>query len=176
MNLVSLGSGAFAIGPRPRGGDWLESDLAALRELGFRIVVSLLTAGEARELELQDEPEVCQDLGLEFWTFPIVDMMVPADPAAFTQFTERLFEGISQGRQAYCHCRAGLGRAPLLGCSLLVRGGMTPEDSWGLLSAKRGHRVPETRQQREWVGSHRALDQQQARRPQGLDWDVLSEC
>lgn len=155
LNLVSLGSGAFAIGPKPRGGDWLESDLVALRELGFRIVVSLLTPGETRELNLEREPLLCADLGLQFRSYPVADMTVPDDRASFARFTDGLYEELSHGSQAYCHCRAGLGRAPLLGCSLLVRAGLSPSDGWSLLSDKRGCRVPETSQQRDWVAADR---------------------
>lgn len=150
--LVVLGRGSFAIGPRPRGGSWLLSDLAALRRLGFGLVVSLLTDPEAEELFLTREAQSCDQLGLQYLSYPIPDRTVPADRGAFGRFADQVFERISHcGGQAYCHCQAGLGRAPLLGCALLVRAGMTTGDSWALLSEKRGHRVPETREQREWV-------------------------
>jgi protein-tyrosine phosphatase len=124
----------------------------ALRDLGFGMIVSLLTEGEVVELELREAQALCQDLGLQFWSYPIQDRTVPADRTSFGGFTDQVFERISlQGGRAYCHCRAGLGRAPLLGCSLLVRGGLTSSDGWTLLSAKRGQLVPETTEQREWV-------------------------
>lgn len=150
--LVVLGRGSFAIGPRPRGGNWLVSDLGALRELGFGLVVSLLTGPEVEELSLAREPQTCDELGLQYLSYPIPDRRVPADRDAFCRFADQVFELISlRGGQAYCHCQAGLGRAPLLGCTLLVRAGMTTGDSWSLLSEKRGCRVPETREQQEWV-------------------------
>ena len=162
-SLIPLGRGAFAVGPRPRGSDWLESDLSALRELGFSVVVSLLTAQETHELELVDERDHCDQLGLQFLSYPIPDMTVPSDRGAFNQFVDSLFARVfDEGGQAYCHCRAGLGRAPLLGCSLLMRGGLAPTAGWTLLSSKRGHTVPETPEQREWVEKGAPLDLQDA--------------
>jgi len=41
--------------PRPRGGDWLDGEIQSLAKAGVNVVVSLLTADEIAELELQDE-------------------------------------------------------------------------------------------------------------------------
>jgi protein-tyrosine phosphatase len=150
--VIDLGQGAFAVGPRPRGGSWLGQDLLALRELGFGAVVSLLTRVEVVELELGEESALCDLLGLEYFCYPIRDLAVPDDRDRFGAFTEQLFDLIfRQGLRAYCHCSAGLGRSPLLGCSLLVRSGLTISDSWSVLSAKRGQTVPETAEQRNWL-------------------------
>ena len=44
--------GRLAIVPRPRGGEWLDDDVRALKEQGFDLVVSLLTPDEAIDLGL----------------------------------------------------------------------------------------------------------------------------
>ena len=41
--------------PRPRGGDWLDGEIQSLAKADVDVVVSLLTADEVAELELQDE-------------------------------------------------------------------------------------------------------------------------
>ena len=166
--MIRLGRGGFAFGPRPRGGDWLETDLQVLKYSGFTLVTSLLTPPEARELELEQEGEGCQRMGLEFFSYPIPDMTVPADRAAFQRFANEVFGRIhDQGALAYCHCRAGLGRAPLLACSLLVRSGMSSSESWTLLSERRGQPVPETDAQRKWFVTTAALSLDDALRQAG---------
>jgi hypothetical protein len=42
----------LAIAPRPRGGDWLEDDLRALKRDNVDVLISLLTPEENQELVL----------------------------------------------------------------------------------------------------------------------------
>jgi hypothetical protein len=42
---------------RPRGNDWLSDEMNGLREAGTNVLVSMLTADEAKELDLQGEAE-----------------------------------------------------------------------------------------------------------------------
>ena len=53
----------LAIVPRPRGGDWLEDEMDALREAGIDVVVSMLQENEASELGLQSEGEAARRSG-----------------------------------------------------------------------------------------------------------------
>jgi hypothetical protein len=52
-------SGRIGIMPRPRGGDWLEDEIRALRDAGVDVIVSLLEKHEIEELDLQHEPVYC---------------------------------------------------------------------------------------------------------------------
>ena len=49
------GARRVAIVPRPRGGDWLEDDLKAIKEAGVDVLVSMLTPPEQGELGLDEE-------------------------------------------------------------------------------------------------------------------------
>ena len=69
--------GQLGIMPRPRGGDWLDGEIQSLAKAGVNVVVSLLTADEVAELELQDEERLCGDCGIRFISFPIPDRSVP---------------------------------------------------------------------------------------------------
>jgi len=82
----------LAIAPRPRGGDWLEDDLHALRREGVDILVSLLTTEEATELALDDEGAACARAGIEFRNFPIPDRHVPQSTQAFREFIGSLHQ------------------------------------------------------------------------------------
>jgi len=61
MSLYWIDSKSFRLATmaRPRGGDWLADDIAALRQAGVRVVVSALTSGEMEELELAKEETTC---------------------------------------------------------------------------------------------------------------------
>ena len=45
----------LAIMPRPRAGDWLDDEVAGWRAEGIGVIVSLLEAGEVKELGLPRE-------------------------------------------------------------------------------------------------------------------------
>src|ERR1700688_830549 len=70
--------GRLAIMPRPRGGDWLDDEVASLRAAGVDVVLSLLTPGEVAELDLAEEQALCEAQGMQFLSFPILDRSVPS--------------------------------------------------------------------------------------------------
>src|SRR5487761_2128791 len=61
--------GRLAISARPRGGDWLHEEMSAWREAGVNVVASLLTEGEADEMELENEQAESEKNGMEFASF-----------------------------------------------------------------------------------------------------------
>src|SRR5262245_56487867 len=105
--------GRLAIMPRPRGGDWLEDEIAAWRRAGVDIVVSALTKAEVAELDLAEEAPLCSANGIEFVGFPIADRGVP-DPATAAELVHRLDQKLASGKRVAIHCRQGVGRSALL--------------------------------------------------------------
>jgi hypothetical protein len=67
----------LAIVPRPRGGDWLEDEVAHIKRAGVDVLVSMLQANEAAELGLSTEASVCEAAGIVFRSFPIPDRETP---------------------------------------------------------------------------------------------------
>ncbi len=65
--------GRLAIMARPRAGDWLDDEVAAWRDEGIDIVVSLLEPEEVAELGLLSEADLCRGRGMDFVAFPISD-------------------------------------------------------------------------------------------------------
>ena len=144
-------TGKLAISARPRGGDWLDDELASWRKSGVDEVVSLLTPEEVESLELQNEAACSGDAGLRFRSFPIVDRWVPASKRDALRFIEDLDADLSAGKNISIHCRQGIGRAGLIAASLLVARGLQPADAFERISLARGVPVPETAEQRAWV-------------------------
>lgn len=143
--------GELAIIARPRGGDWLASELRALKEAGFDIVASLLTAEESEELGVSLEADLSSRNGLKFVSFPIPDLGVPNSIDAARPFLEQLLNDLRLGKKIAIHCRQGIGRSGLIATSLLVLAGTEPAAAFRKASAARGFEVPETVAQRDWV-------------------------
>jgi len=144
-------AGQLAIVPRPRGGDWLDDEMRALKDAGFDLVVSLLTRDELQELGLNREADLSRQHGLRFSEFPIHDLGVPDSPRVAQKFIGKLHDALVAGENVAIHCRQGIGRSGLIASSLLVMSGIDPATAFRLVSAARGLPVPETPEQRDWV-------------------------
>ena len=144
-------SGRLATMARPRGGDWLADELAAMRSLGVDALVCLLTDGELAELDLQAEAHLTVDAGLHFIQFPIPDYAVPRLELATAQLIAQLAQYVRAGQSIAVHCRQGIGRSSLIVASVLTQLGIEPPAAWAAITAARGRPVPDTEEQRQWL-------------------------
>jgi protein-tyrosine phosphatase len=142
-------AGRLSTMPRPRGAEWLDDEMAAVRRADVDVLVCLLTDGERAELGLTAEPDAATGAGLEFHAFPITDFGVP-DPDEIRPLLELLTARLHAGQHVAVHCRGGIGRSSLIAAALLVRLGSPPDEAWRVIGAARGVPVPETEQQRRW--------------------------
>jgi len=155
--IEQIGKGWFAIMGRPRAGEWAKDEFSGLAQLGVTDVVSLLEPAEARDLDLQDEAQLCRAASIKFWSFPIPDRGVPASAAKLGQYAWAVYQHIEWGRRFVFHCRAGIGRSSLVAAALLLRCGRTPDQAFGQISASRGLPVPDTPQQAQWLTANRSV-------------------
>lgn len=149
------GPGRLATMARPRGGDWLPDEMAALAADGVDVLVSALCDDEMERLDLTGQPAAAAQAGLELVRFPIVDHTAPepgALPAAVA-LADRLAEQMRAGRFVVTHCFAGIGRSSMLAGATLVRLGVAPVDAWGLIRLARGYPVPDNADQESWLYS-----------------------
>ncbi|HZV05374.1 MAG TPA: protein-tyrosine phosphatase family protein [Gemmataceae bacterium] len=144
-------SGRLAIMPRPRGGDWLEDEIASWQRLGVDEVVSTLTKEENAELDLVREQEACIAGKIAFVAFSIEDRSIPASRAATLDLVRGLEQELASGKKIAIHCRQGVGRSALLAACVLAAGGAEPASAWERIAVARGCAVPDTSEQREWV-------------------------
>lgn len=141
----------LAIVPRPRGGDWLDDEMLALREAGIDVVVSMLEKEEELDLGLEREGLSAERANLRFVNFAVPDRGIPLDKYQFEKFLENLEHQLASGRRVGIHCRVCIGRASITSACLLIRSGVTSECAWQQISASRGCSVPDTTEQRQWV-------------------------
>ena len=143
--------GKLALAARPRGGYWLEDDVANWKRAGVGAVLSLLTPEEQDELELQNEAREVQGQGLRFSSFPIPDLQVPRSEAKLAEALKNVTANLFAGKNVLIHCRQGVGRTGMVAACLLIQSGMSPGAAVESVSAARGVAVPETPEQREWI-------------------------
>ncbi len=146
-----VAKGLLGLMPRPRGGDWLDGEIQSLAKAGVNVVVSLLTADEVAELELQDEERLCGDCGLRFISFPIPDRGVPFSTADAGLNMDLILEELWAGKAVAVHCRMGIGRSALVAACLLKSQGIGVDEAFAMISRARGFSVPDTEEQWEWV-------------------------
>lgn len=147
--------GNLYVMPKPGKGDGsVAEDIAALKAEGIHIVISLLQAEELTTEGLEQEAQLCEQSGLEYLNFPIVDHQVPEDRDAAIGFIHSLKDELSDGKNIAIHCRGGVGRTGTLAAALMLACSLQPEDIFDRLRAARGKPMPATDAQRAWVLGH----------------------
>ena len=141
--------GRLAVVERPRGGDWLNADMRALRAAGVDVLVSALVDEELRGTWLEAEAEAAGAAGLSFIRLPVSNLGVPGDAAVAT--LAALAADVREGRYVAAHCFASVGRSPMIVASVMVMLGAEPDFAWEELNLVRGRQVPDTLEQRAWV-------------------------
>lgn len=144
-------SGKLWIAARPRGGDWLQDEIARWSSQGASAVLSLLTMDEERELDLENEAAVARKRGVEFVSLPVPDRGIPSSEGEFAHAMEWLDSTLAAGRTVVVHCRQGIGRSGMAAACVLVLNGVEPAPAIARVSSARGLPVPETDPQREWI-------------------------
>jgi|SRR5208282_82614 len=149
--------GKLALAARPRGGDWLEDEMASWRRAGIDTVLSLLTPEEEQDLGLKREAQEAKAKGMQFASLPIPDRLVPASESEVAAALDRIDADLSAGKNVVIHCRQGVGRTGLIAACLLVNRGVSPGSAVDALTAARGVHVPETHDQRQWIDHYAAV-------------------
>jgi len=138
---------------RPRAGDWLDDEIAGWQAEGIDIVVSLLEPDEVSELGLHQEADLCREHKIDFISFPIPDRGVPASLRDAEALARLMSLRMAEDKAVAVHCRAGIGRSALVAASALVCSGFHPDAAFESIGRARGVRVPDTDEQRDWVGT-----------------------
>jgi len=149
-------SGKLALAARPRGGDWLEDEVANWRRAAVGTVLSLLTWDEEQSLELNHEAEALRTQGMDFLSLPIPDRQVPGSETEVAAILEKINAKLSSGGNVVIHCRQGVGRSGLVAACLLITRGFDSRAAVEKVGAARGVPVPETREQRQWIDHYAA--------------------
>ena len=143
--------GRIGIMTRPRGGEWLDDEIRALRDAGTDVLVSLLEAHEVSELELESEESLCLRDGIDFISFPIPDRGIPVSRSAMADLIGGLRNSVLRGGGVAIHCRQGIGRSSMVAAIVLLSLGARPDGVFQLVSESRGCPVPDTGEQAQYA-------------------------
>ncbi|MEM9778204.1 MAG: protein-tyrosine phosphatase family protein [Chloroflexota bacterium] len=141
----------MAIMPRPRAGEWLEDELAAWKKAGVTAIVSTLTPLEVWELNLGNEPNICEELGINFISFPIHDRQIPSSTEQAVKGIKKILDLLRRNDGVAIHCRMGVGRSAMLAGAILAQQGTDRDKIFKLIAQARGIEVPDTEAQKHWV-------------------------
>jgi protein-tyrosine phosphatase len=144
--------GRLGILPRPRGGDWLGDETTAWRRADIDVVVSLLEPDEEAQFVLEGEAAAAAVSGIAFRSFPIPDRGVPGSPESVAELANEIVDALEAGRNVAVHCRQGIGRSGMIVGGVLVASGKDLSTALKTISESRGLEVPETEEQRRWLG------------------------
>ena len=153
-------SGALGLtlcpGKQDLAGGWsrdLETDLAAIREWGAEMVVTLVENHELVLLNVVTLPDAVVRHGIRWMHLPIRDASVPDDSfeAQWRTAGADLRRILRRGGLVLVHCRGGLGRAGTIAARLLVEFGMRPEAAIKTVRDARGPNAIETAEQEAYV-------------------------
>ena len=128
----------------------MEDEMAALREAGADVLVSMLTPSEATELGLAQEARAARAAGLQFVALPTPDRGVP-EIAPLRALVRLLADELESSKHVVVHCRMGIGRSSMVAAAVLMARGLPEDDAWAAVGRARGLEVPDTTEQRSWA-------------------------
>ncbi len=143
--------GSLGTMARPRGYDWLEDEIKALKRQSVDILVSGLTIEETYSLGLKLQPQTCLEQGIKFINYPIEDRQLPDSTKRFHELTMKLAQAIENGQTVVTHCRMGIGRASMLAIATMIVSGINLDTALHMVTKARGLSVPDTPQQLAWL-------------------------
>ncbi len=147
----TLGLGSLSIMPKPDVTDSPSAFFASLRSSGVTHILSLLSEQDIAKLKLELESQWCENEGIHFSHFPIVDYSVPESSSEFLDKAKVLHEAISSGQHWLIHCHGGIGRSGMMAVAILIQEGYTPAEAIKKVSSARGVPVPDTDVQKEFL-------------------------
>ncbi len=139
----------------PHGGSILPDQLRPIAQSGVKTLVSLLEPEEAHWLGLGDEGPLAEQAGMNFLSYPIQDVHVPASLPAFRAFVAGLAERLRSGERIGMHCRGSVGRAPLTAACTLIHLGWSAKNALAAIETARGCPIPDTQEQLRWILHYR---------------------
>jgi ADP-ribosyl-[dinitrogen reductase] hydrolase len=132
-------TGMIGLAPCPGRDRDLVVDLAAIRDWGAAIIVTLVEHHELETMFIADLPQVVARQGIGWLHLPVRDMCAP-DAAFDSRWQSEgagLRKRLQRGERVLVHCRGGRGRAGTVAARLLIELGMPAEAAIAQVRAAR---------------------------------------
>jgi protein-tyrosine phosphatase len=117
----------------------LRDSLLQLAEAGAGAVISLTPLDEMERLGVSELPELCQELGLRWFHFPVEDDAAPGDAFrdAWARDRDEVLALLDGQATSAIHCRGGSGRTGLMAALLLLERGLPFEQAMAAVKTLR---------------------------------------
>lgn len=130
----------------------LDTDIQAIKDAGFSMVVSLLSAQELLHHGASEIKKKLHEVGIIWHQFPIADFGIPnaATKAAWELSLPRILDELRLGKKVLIHCAGGMGRTGMMSANILVAMGLDPSSSIEIVRKVRPGAI-ETKDQENFV-------------------------
>ena len=109
----------------------LRESLRQLVEGGARAVITLMPADEMARNDASTLPEVCLEMGIRWFHFPIEDDASPGQgfEQPWEEQKQQVFEMLNQRMAIAIHCKGGSGRTGLMAAIIMLERGIPFEQT-----------------------------------------------
>jgi hypothetical protein len=144
------GGGRLGLCRLPGRSGALQADLAAIRDWGGAVIVSMTEADEMARKGAADLPAGAAEAGMAWRHFPIRDYGAPADAdTRWPPLSAQLHAHLDRGESVLLHCAGGKGRSGMVALRLMTERGVPPDAALAAIRAARPGAV-ETDAQQGW--------------------------
>jgi ADP-ribosylglycohydrolase len=158
LDSVSVGEGALGLtlcpgkrGDSVFGAPWerdLEADIAAIRNWGATLVVTLTEAAEMEALGVPRLGAAVKSAGMDWLHLPIPDLNTPGPDTLAAWRSSDIHRRLDAGQRVAIHCRGGLGRAGTMAALALIERGASAAEAMAVVRAARPGAIETAAQER----------------------------
>ena len=128
---IADGAGHILFTPCPGTKDvGLQVSLEQLAAAGASAILTLMPKEEMQRNAVVDMPELCAQLGLQWFHLPIEDDHAPEQEftAAWSIAKEKVHALLASGKSIAIHCKGGSGRTGLVAAQILLERGVSLDE------------------------------------------------
>ena len=119
-SICKINNAELLFGPCPSQLIPLNESIKSYVNQGIDVVISLLEEHEQNAIGLEEESLLCEEAGIIFFHFPIVDVSVPSLNRQ-SQNINTFYEYTLTKNKMFIHCKHGIGRSAMVTASLMIK-------------------------------------------------------
>ena len=108
----------------------VKTALEQLKMAGASGVITMMPSDEMKSLDVESVPEICKELGMRWFQFPVIDDSAPDNNFhdKWISASDDVHSILDEGGTLAIHCRGGSGRTGFMVAIILLERGMEKEE------------------------------------------------